>query len=191
MGVTDTHQHCDYTEAARHAVADELDRLARDWEFRAHRHTEQAAHHLEQFQAERDAGLFKAAKATEARRAAVQLRQPAPTLPIEVRAHLLERLAQETNARTLDDDIVTVFLATNAPAVDANQRQSLFDDLCEAVKLRDGLDSKTIDYRTATDVTGMNAEERALDLAHERVFTAVDALIHPVTHAHERNGSAA
>lgn len=188
----DTTKHYDYTDAARKALAADLVLIARHAEFDAARHEKNtdslvaefhahpdASELLTEAQAIRDTARFKRAKAAQAHVLADQLRRDPGDVTLDDRAGMLTWLAQQANARQIDADRLAALVAGWSPGVDGNQRGPLFDDLCEAVKKRDGIETGTIDWRTASDVTGIGGRDRALDLAHGEVDAALWPLTHP------------
>lgn len=193
----------DFTGAARNAVLDDLDRIVtkvdHDASVHGRLHTEHAqerarsaaagqhhaaAHHAQQAGAARDAAAFKTAKAAQLRwlltvAHAMWADAPVTDVAVDERAVLLDRLAQQANERSVAEEAVFELVTAWTPDVDDNKRLPAWEDLCEAVRLRDGLASREIDFRTATDVTGMGAEDRAHELAVEQVDAALWPLLRP------------
>lgn len=100
-------------------------------------------------------------------------------LTIDQRATLLERLAQQRNARVLSDQTVLQCLDYWAPGLDHMTREHLFDDYRATIAHRDGLDARSVDYRYATEFTGLDAEDRALQDAAARADDALRPLLYP------------
>lgn len=99
-------------------------------------------------------------------------------VPAATAAELLERLAGQALNDRIPDCCLPAVLRELAPALDDDdKRLDAFEDLCEGIVLRDGLEAGTIHWSQAMpEATGSERTTQALEDARTRIRDALATL---------------